>query len=246
MKILSWNILANEFISKRYYPMLPTDILFKRSARLQQIISLLSREDLDVLLLQEVMLSEYNALDTFFARHYHLIKSKSIVWQGVRSHSMNVILLKKNMFTLRRGAGITFFNFGVMVECWLKYGLNHYVPILISNVHLDDLSKAVRLKQLEELESQLTSVDNVIIGGDFNENYSKTSPLYNRVKSFGLKIMNEEPTYYIGRKMCIDNIMLKGSSNKVKVKVINDYDNNVLEHFINYGSDHLPVIVITR
>jgi endonuclease/exonuclease/phosphatase family metal-dependent hydrolase len=245
MKILSWNILANEFINKRYYPMLPADILFKRSARLQQIISLLSREDADVLLLQEVMLSEYNALDTFFSRHYHLIKSKPIVWQGVRSHSMNVILLRKNMFSLR-GAGITFFDFGVMVECGLKYGLNHYVPILISNVHLDDLSKAVRLKQLEELSYYFKAADNVILGGDFNENYSKTSPLYNRVKSSGLKIMNEVPTYYIGRKMCIDNIMLKGSSNKVKVKVINDYDNDVLQHFINYGSDHLPVIVITK
>ena len=240
MKILSWNILANEFINKRYYPMLPTDILFKRSARLQQIILLLSREDADVLLLQEVMLSEYNALDTFFSRYYHLIKSKPIVWQGVRCHSMNVILLRKNMFSLR-GAGITFFNFGVIVEC----GLNKNT-ITIANVHLDDLSKAVRLKQLEEIKSQLTSVDSVILGGDFNENYSKTSPLYNRVESFGLKIINDFTTYYIGRKMCIDNIMLKGSSNKVKVKVINEYDNNVLQHFINYGSDHLPVIVITK
>ena len=243
MKILSWNILANEFIAKRYYPMLPADLIFKRSTRLQRIMALLVEEDADVILLQEVMLSEFNALEQQFGRHYNLVKGKPIVWQGIRSHSYNVILLRKTMFAIK-GANVSFFTFGVMVECGLKYDTTSYAPILICNVHLDDLSKVVRLKQLEELNLQ--EGNNVILGGDFNENYSKTSPLYNRAKSFGLKVMNDKPTYYIGRKMCIDNIMLKGSSNKVKVKVINEFENDVLQHFIHYGSDHLPVVVNTR
>ena len=245
MKILSWNILANEFIAKRYYPMLPADLIFKRSERLQRIMSLLVEEDADVILLQEVMLSEYNTLEQQFGRHYHLIKSKPIVWQGVRSHSYNVILLRKNLFLLR-GNRVDFFDFGVMITCGLKYDPTSYAPILISNVHLDDLSQAVRLKQLEELSDKLLEGDNVILGGDFNENYGNKASIYTKVKSFGLKIMNDEPTYYIGRKMCIDNIMLKGSSKKEKVKVINEFENDVLQHFIHYGSDHLPVVVETR
>jgi hypothetical protein len=40
--------------------------------------------------------------------------------------------------------------------------------------------------------------------------------------------------------------MLKGSSKKEKVKVINDFNNDILQHFIHYGSDHLPVVVETR
>jgi endonuclease/exonuclease/phosphatase family metal-dependent hydrolase len=242
MKLLSWNILANEFIAKRYYPMLPADLIFKRSLRIQRIMELLVEEDADVILLQEVMLSEFNALEQQFGRHYNLVKSKPIVWQGIKSHSYNVILLRKNLFLLR-GNRVDFFDFGVMITCGLKYATS-YVPILICNVHLDDLSKAVRLKQLEELNLQ--EGNNVILGGDFNENYSKTSPLYNRAKSFGLKVMNDEPTYYIGRKICIDNIMLKGSSKNVKVKVVNEFNNDVLQHFIHYGSDHLPVVVVTR
>jgi endonuclease/exonuclease/phosphatase family metal-dependent hydrolase len=246
MKILSWNILANEFIAKRHYPMVPADLIFKRSTRLQQIMSLLVEEDADVILLQEVMLSEYNALEQQFGRHYHLIKSKPIVWQGVRCHSYNVILLRKSLFLLR-GNRVEFFDFGIMVECAYKKNSTSY---LISNVHLDDLSQAVRLKQLEELSDKLLEGDNVILGGDFNENYGNKASIYTKVKSFGLKIMNDEPTYYIGRKMCIDNIMLKGSSKKekvkVKVKVINEFENDVLQHFIHYGSDHLPVVVETR
>jgi endonuclease/exonuclease/phosphatase family metal-dependent hydrolase len=255
MKVLSWNILADEFISKRYYPMIPSDLLFKRARRLERILTLLTAEDADVMLLQEVMLSEYNALVGQFARMYHIIKSKNIIWQGIRSHTYNVVLLRKNMFTIK-GASLHHFDFGLVVNCFLKYGPASYIPITICNVHLDDLNKGKRLKQLEEIEPYLLGVNNVILGGDFNENYSisssssksssSKSSIYNKVESYGLKIMNQSPTHFIGRKMCIDNIMLKGHASRPRVRVINDYDNDILQHFMNYGSDHLPVVVITK
>jgi len=246
MKVLSWNILADEFISKRYYPMIPSDILFKRARRLERILTLLAAEDPDVMLLQEVMLSEYNALVGQFARMYHIIKSKNIIWQGEVSHTYNVILLRKNMFSIK-GSSLHHFDFGLVVNCLLKYGPTSYIPIVVGNVHLDDLSKGKRLKQLEEIEPYLLESMNVILGGDFNETYSISSnSIYNNVKSQGLKIMNQSPTYFIGRKMCIDNIMLKGHAPRPRVRVINDYDNDILQHFINYGSDHLPVVVITK
>ena len=255
MKVLSWNILANEFISKRYYPMIPSDLLFKRARRLERILTLLITEEPDVMLLQEVMLSEYNALERQFLRTHHLIKSKHIIWQGEVSHTYNIIFLRKNMFSIK-GAREMNFEFGLLVNCFLKYGPTSYIPIVVGNIHLDDLNKGKRLKQLEEIEPYLSGVNNVILGGDFNENYyissssssKSSSSIYNNVKSQGLKIMNQSPTHFIGRKMCIDNIMLKGHTSKERprVRVINDYDNDILQHFINYGSDHLPVVVITK
>jgi endonuclease/exonuclease/phosphatase family metal-dependent hydrolase len=279
MKIVSWNILANEFIRKRYYPMLPSDILFKRSVRLNQIMSVLTAEDVDVILLQEVMLSEYNALERQFAKTHYLIKSKNIIWQGVRSHSMNVTLIRKTMFSVK-GAMVQFYEFGLAVNCFIKDDKNRLYAITIINVHLDDLSKAKRLQQLKEINLEEKEKINVILGGDFNENYlpssnssssSNSSNMYNYIKSNGLKVMNKDFTYYVGRKMCIDNIMLKGHSaaskvhmakvhmakvhmakvhmakvHMAKVQVLNDYKNNILQHFTNYGSDHLPVIVITK
>ena len=41
MKIVSWNILANEFIKKVDYPMIKTKILFNRKGRLTQITNIL-------------------------------------------------------------------------------------------------------------------------------------------------------------------------------------------------------------
>ena len=239
--------MADEFISKRYYPMIPSEILFKRARRLERILTLLITEDPDVMLLQEVMLSEYNALERQFLRTHHLIKSKHIIWQGEVSHTYNIIFLRKNMFSIK-GASLHHFEFGLLLNCFLHVRSDQYVPIVVGNIHLDDLNKGKRLKQLEEIEPYLLESMNVILGGDFNENYSinKNDNVYNKVESYGLKIMNRSPTHFIGRKMCIDNIMLKGHAPIPRVRVINDYDNDILQHFINYGSDHLPVVVITK
>lgn len=37
MKVVSWNILANEFIKKADYPMIKAKMLFNRKGRLTQI-----------------------------------------------------------------------------------------------------------------------------------------------------------------------------------------------------------------
>jgi hypothetical protein len=243
MKILSWNILANEFIARRYYPMIPSNVLFKRSERLQKIIQTLTLVNADVMLLQEVMLSEYNALCSQFSSKYNIIRSKPIIWQNERSHSYNVTLLNNSLFSLR-GAEVKFMDFGLMVNS--TFTKNYNIPISIINVHLDDLSHAKRKQQIRLLEPFLKTYHNIILGGDFNENYTASSPLYKSIKSSGLKIMNDKPTYYIKRKVCIDNIMLKGAAPHPSVDVINDFDNNIVNQFIAYGSDHLPLIVNTR
>ena len=62
MKIMTWNILANEFIKKSYYPMISKKHLFNRENRKTQIITILTTVDTDIMLLQEVMQSEYNLL----------------------------------------------------------------------------------------------------------------------------------------------------------------------------------------
>ena len=60
MKIISWNILANEFIKKADYPMIKGKMLFNRKGRLTQITSILQNVNADVMLLQEVMEDQFN------------------------------------------------------------------------------------------------------------------------------------------------------------------------------------------
>ena len=232
-KILSWNILADEFIKKRYYPMIPSDILLNRKQRQIHIITILKHMDMDVMLLQEVMQGEYNALVQTFQKTHHLIKGKNIKWQGKQSSSGNVILLRKSLFKIKETIPLTF---GVGVHCLYKNR-----PLLILNIHLDDIAKEERLNQINALLPYFSANEQIIVGGDFNEHYTNTSELY---KAAGLKIMNKKPTYYIEKKMCIDNIIVKGIALKHQsAYVLDSFGGDVVKQFLTYGSDHLPVAV---
>ena len=237
MKILSWNILADEFIKKRYYPMIPPDILLNRQHRQTQIIHSLIHMDMDVMLLQEVMQSEYNALENTFRKTHHLLRGPYIKWQGTQSHSGNVILLRKSLFSQPRVMPL---KFGLGVQCIYKNR-----PLVIFNIHLDDISHNERVKQLEELLPAISQSEQVIVGGDFNENYTATSELYQHMKkNAGLKVLNHKPTYFIERKMCIDNILVKGLNLKhPRAHVLDAFNGDRVKQFITYGSDHLPVAI---
>ena len=62
VKVLSWNILAVEFVKKSYYPMLDINSTTNRNARIKKIVKRLLEENADIILLQEVMNNEFNYL----------------------------------------------------------------------------------------------------------------------------------------------------------------------------------------
>jgi endonuclease/exonuclease/phosphatase family metal-dependent hydrolase len=239
MKIISWNILANEFIKKSYYPMISEEDLFDRENRKKQILTILTNIDSDIMLLQEVMQSEYNIIVDLFKKTHYTIRGKNIKWQKKQHYSGNVILLRKTQFKLPHK--IITLDFGVGVIC--SY---HNQYLLILNVHLDDVSHDTRMKQISELIPYLHTNSKIVMGGDFNENYKSSAPseLYNLIKKSGLHINNKKPTYYIEGQMCIDNIMTKGIDlNHTVAHVLNYFGKNKQKQYISYGSDHLPVVL---
>lgn len=283
MKIVSWNILANEFIKKKDYPMIATKLLFNRKTRLQTIITILTKIDADVILLQEVMQAEYNALSLIFKKAYHLIQGKTLNWYNKKSYSGNVTLLKKTMFpsapVLHTNADKEI-EFGLYLKCQYEaspISLNKNKTNLLANlcnidveqpphikkeqeqntkkkysidiinVHLDDVSHSKRLREIKSIEEDIYKANKVILGGDFNQDYKATSQLYKFIhSSLGLnKPYIKDPTYYIEKQMSIDHIMVKGFSNNKNTNgcVVNNYGDAILDQFIAYGSDHLPVIV---
>ena len=219
MKVLAWNILADEFVEEKYYKNIPE--ILNRKQRKKNIIKILNDTNADIMLLQEVMRSEYNS----FSSEYHMILSKNVKWQGKQSYTKNVILLRKS-FKIN---STILLEFGVGVHC-----LYMNKPLLIFSIHLDDVSHSVRMKQMSLLLDIIGS-HNVIIGGDFNEIYTHTSKLYKKLKDFN--ILNKNPTYLMDAT-CIDNIVTKGIQFKVHVDTITDYRKQMIE----FGSDHLPVI----
>ena len=203
MKIISWNILANEFITQSDYPMIKSKILFNRNERLKNIIKMLLKVNADVMLLQEVMEKEFKALMRLFALNYTIVRGKNINWYNKPSASCNVTLLRKTQFKVLQVYDL---EFGV----YLTALSNANEVIEIINVHLNDESHLDRISQIKSIEEVLYKSNKVILGGDFNQVYMPRSQLYKMMAKAGLMPTIHDPTYYIEKKMCIDNLMLKG------------------------------------
>ena len=280
MKIISWNILANEFIKKADYPMIKGKMLFNRKGRLTQIISILKNVNADLILLQEVMQAEYNSLSETFEKEYYIIKGKNINWYNKKSYSGNVTILRKNVFSLSSNNDmIKDLEFGLYIKCYFldkaqaknvpknvcenicsvtsytksvlsktvenkHLSKDKLVPIDIINVHLDDISHAKRIAEIKSIEEDIKKGKRVILGGDFNQDYKPKSNLYKLLnQSMDLKIYIKDPTYLIEKKMCIDHLMTKGFARDSCGCVVNNFGDDVLQQFNEYGSDHLPIII---
>ncbi len=210
--------------------MIPPEVLFARATRKKNIIDHLTQMDTDIMLLQEVMQSEYTALTQAFQKTHRLIRGKNIKWQDKQSASGNVILLRNTLFKVVASLP---FEFGIGVQCTYQNA-----PLFVFNVHLDDLSHQTRMKQLAELRPIIEANPKIIVGGDFNESFLGLG------LGLGLQILNKKPTYYIERKMCIDNILVKGLNLKHRAAFVPDaFKGDRVQQFLTYSSDHLPVLV---
>jgi|688.fasta_scaffold268768_2 endonuclease/exonuclease/phosphatase family metal-dependent hydrolase len=192
MKILSWNILAEEWIKSSYYTKINKHILFNRSARFQRILFILQNSNADIILLQEVMPNEYEMLKYHFNNNYIISPLALIQWEyddEKKSTSGNMTLLSRNEKQFQNIKHYTF-DFGLYTEL---------AQIGICNIHLNDLFEQKRIIQIKFLEEEiLYRKDKVILGGDFNEEYQENSYIYN-VNEFIVHNI-DCPTYYIDKK----------------------------------------------
>lgn len=239
MKILSWNILANEWIDKKDYPMLREKLL-ERGDRFKKIIKHIIDICPDVMLLQEVMKSEYKYFVEIFRNKYFVTPITTINWTGYpKGESGNVTMIRSDKIH-----DIKFYNIDSMnfVKCRKESD-----KILLINIHLDDQSKDKRILQIKKILKITKSHKNVIIGGDFNEPYNKTKKLYKALSNNDFNPSVFETTYFIEKQMIIDNIFYKGF--KLKNSEVNNQCGIRSSKGINcqlekYGSDHFPVTAI--
>jgi endonuclease/exonuclease/phosphatase family metal-dependent hydrolase len=243
MKILSWNILAEEWIKSSYYTKINKHILFNRFARFQRIVSILQNSKADIILLQEVMPSEYEMLKYHFNNNYIISPLALIQWKdedknedGKKGTSGNMTLLSRNQKKFQT-------NFQDIKHYTFDFGLyTELREIGICNIHLDDLSKQTRIKQIKMLEDEILYRKNqFILGGDFNEEYQENSYIYHLNEFIVHNI--DCPTYYIDKKMNIDNIMTRGFIAENNKQECFQYPISMQEGMLEYGSDHLPIIV---
>ena len=249
MKIMSWNILASEWIKKSYYPKVNKKILFNRKARFNKIMKTINDENADIIMLQEVMSLEYKSLKHYLDNKYTISPLNPIKWKYPKDNktknqgeSGNVTFIRNNILNKNTNKEINHQSF--------DFGIYTQIPnnnISVFNIHLDDLSVTTRNKQMKSVESLLYTTPKCIVGGDFNQPYRKNSKIYN-LPEFTIHNTNC-PTYYIEEKMNIDNIMIRGFDKDKNENVIEEeqcviYPNTMEEGFEMYGSDHLPVIIV--
>jgi endonuclease/exonuclease/phosphatase family metal-dependent hydrolase len=163
MRILSWNILASEWIKKSYYKDADHDMLFNRRQRFTKITELIREVDADIVMLQEVMPQEHKKLKLLFQKDYIISGLNKIVWQYKSdSKSGNVTLVKRSMFG---GHDVTHQSkeYGLYTQC-----IHNNIHYDIFNIHLDDLSRKKRYEQMEDVYKTLRAKKCVnIIAGDF-------------------------------------------------------------------------------
>jgi len=249
---MTWNILASEWIKKSYYPSVKDPSLFERKTRIQTILEKIKDMDPDILCLQEVMPLEYKRLYEAFPK-YKFSRLAPIQWYKSVNSMNNKSAKSGNVTMVKKG-------FTNWTEHPFEYGVYIKVDRLhIFNVHLDDVSYQKRLRQLHQLN---LSMDHVIVAGDFNQDYKPTSALY---QVPGFTVHNRCNTYFVEKKMNLDNILTKGFPNQSKTihsktKPFHNlgaeprrpsrarpatcgYIPRVEEGLDLYGSDHIPVIV---
>ena len=234
MIILTWNILASEWIKKSHYPGVDESVLFDYAARFSKISKKIQSINPDIILLQEVMPREYNKLVSLLKDEYFISELKTITWQYNKgSESGNVTFLRRSMFPYKSILHIPL-EYGIYTQC-----VSNNQNYDIFNIHLDDQSCAKRHKQWGEIHSITRKRNCVnIIGGDFNHQYKSNSKIY---KVPGFTAHNTCPSYYIERKMNIDNILTRGLK-KMVGGACPLYPTNIEDGFKDYGSDHLPVV----
>jgi endonuclease/exonuclease/phosphatase family metal-dependent hydrolase len=261
VKVLSWNILASEWITKKDYPDINKAELFNTKKRIKTIIDKLKTYNADILLLQEVMPDEYKNLNKYFKGEYYISQIQPIKWsyknnENTKSESGNVTLvrlskytpLELNLDTLTASSPslITQLSqFCRITQC--KNNETNKV-ITLYNIHLDDLSSVKRNKQISLLlkyDNELNKTNKTnksqfacIIAGDFNQVYRENSKLYNIPK---FTVHNFCNTYYIEKNINIDNILSRGFKEDKSSKCSN-LSHDTEDIFKKIGSDHIPVI----
>jgi len=227
MIITSFNILADVFIDFKnpevYYPTIKKEML-KMRHRFNTLIKYIHG---DIIMLQEVTPYIRNKIISIFGDKY-IVLPLSVHISSTETTG-NLTLLKRNKFGAIHYDTLYINNTAISVT--------YTDDTTIYNIHLNDISHAIRMKELKHIISTFDKTRKIIIGGDFNSDNKK---LHHLLKDFKMGI-HSKGTYLCEDPM-IDCIYVYGFK-----KAIGYVDNkinskNCFQATIEkYGSDHYPV-----
>lgn len=289
LTICTWNILSNTFISpsdynytnqqltKKIHSFLP---IHKRRKIIQNY---LFNYQPDIILLQEVNYQDYEYYSTRLNSmyDYYYIPHNKKYWLNQnykykRTHK-KIDLLHGNCTFLKRH---TFRN--TICQCFpFQLSSNgNYCPLIqikvskssflyVANIHLDDESNLLRIKQFQKLNQLLFSLLNqkkqfilnywIIIGGDTNDIHSQLNTFYdiyhykliktirNTYQDILIKKNQPNNFYYkcdnIDKFLLTNNITYSHIPNNTITTTKSDTCSQT-NYLQEYGSDHKPIIIV--
>ena len=227
MIITSFNILADVFIdfnnTEVYYPTIEKKML-KMKNRFNTLIKYILG---DIIMLQEVTPYLRRKLISIFGDQY-LVLPLSIHISDTETTG-NLTLIKKTKFKT--------INHGTIYINKNAVSVVNADDVDIYNIHLNDVSNAMRTKELKYIISTFNKKKKIIIGGDFN---SDNERLHSLLNDFKMNIHSKST--YLCESQMIDYIYVYGFTTAVgyihnTIKTKNCYQNTIKK----YGSDHHPV-----
>lgn len=232
MIITSFNILADVFIDfkkpEEYYPMIETNML-KMKNRFNTLIKYIRG---DIIMLQEVTPYIRRKLSSIFCEEYIVLPLSIHKMDGVTTG--NLTLIKKHKFKTITHRTIYINKNAVSVA--------NADDIDIYNIHLNDVSNIIRIKELKYIISTFNKNKKIIIGGDFN---SDDKNLHNLLNDFKMNI--EPKSTYLCELPMIDYIYTYGFSKMMGYIHNAIHNENCYQNTIKkYGSDHHPLYVTVR
>lgn len=259
INILSWNILADEYVAPAAENYPNTNIaLLDRSARIERVLATLrDYSDCELILLQEVMPEEADSISTLLADHI-VVRGPPISWYGSVGKSGNLTAVRRDVgrVVIEHDDVCDFCTDGAMFFTTIVIR-NRLLSVV--NTHLDDGDDDdVRRVQMKTI--LMSNPD--IIGGDFNQDWrpqercgNGSVDIYETLFAAGYVLQNVKPTYFFqSPPACIDQIATRMFDvvSQGTDAFVHSHDcanfcdvsaNNIL---YTVGSDHLPVHATLR
>ena len=243
--ILSWNVLAQDYIDKsydKYKDYLDFDY------RSKKIIYHLKKIDSDIIFLQEVDYNFYKLLKTEFKNYYFgkLIKN---CWNECNTHTFNLIISKYKLKLIKIFKLNEFNNSQGIFRVKI---IDRYYYLV--NIHLYDKNNKIRQMEITKILNKLNNINYpIIIGGDFNNNiinnnFKKILDKYNYINATQIENITEDDFTYQSNDnfMLIDFFVVK-NIDKFKTKNNLRYNNTQKLPILKYyGSDHLPILLYIK
>lgn len=229
--ILSWNILAQRYTKN-------TSLVWKN--RLEVILSLLSRTDTNIILLQEVELETFEAdFEPLFEKYNY---TRHVQNKKRNNPIGNAILWKKDWAVCSN-------NYSKTRSLHVKLDiLEEKQQIFVSNVHLSaglGSKSKERSKELSSCLSLYEEEDNIILGGDFNDDFSSDDGIVTLLEDKFSSPVTAVTCAVGERGFNFDHILVSGKLNIKRTPLFIDMFNVKLPS-ITIPSDHIPIVSIIK